>query len=338
MNFIHKLLILVRDLFKPGTGESKNDRTGLKTAVSLGLVFVLLAMLGIQVYRNWDDILSYPWKFDYKMILFAFLAYSLNLMATARVWASIMMRLAPVMGGSALTHVRLYAITNLVNRLPTPIPYVVARTEVYNTRGVSRATTLMGMALEIAVTMITGFLVAVVLLPYGYFFGGKVSGPEIALMGLVFLGVLVVILQPRFFILVLNKIFLRWKMQPANVDLNIRDTLRWILSFLPIWAMNGVMCYFLANSIYAVEWSQLLMFIQVFALAGVIGWISNFLFFIPNLGLRQLAAAYLLSNFLPVPVSVAIVILNRFAVMLFEGLWALFFGFILPKMTHVDGL
>jgi len=335
MNFTRKMLDSARAAFQPGADRA-GSKVWVRNGISAVLVLALVAMLGYQVFKSWNDVKSYPWKFDYRFLLFAFAVYSINLLTTARVWASIIMRLAPSQQGLPLTHIRLYSITNLVNRLPTPIPYVMARTEAYSARGVGRATTLTAMALEVAVTMISGFLAVLVLLPYGYSVGSKISTLEIVAVSFLFLVVAVVILQPKYFLLVLNKIFQRWKAQPVNVDLGAKETLKWTFSFLPIWAMNGLMCFFLANSIYPVEWARLLMFIQVFALAGLIGWISNFLFFIPNLALRQIAIAFLLSSIVPVPVSVAIVVFNRFAVMLFEIVWVVFFAFILPKMVRMD--
>jgi hypothetical protein len=308
MNFTRKMLDSARAVFQPGADRA-GSKVWVRNGISAVLVLALVAMLGYQVFKSWNDVKSYPWKFDYRFLLFAFAVYSINLLTTARVWASIIMRLAPSQQGLPLTHIRLYSITNLVNRLPTPIPYVMARTEAYSARGVGRATTLTAMALEVAVTMISGFLAVLVLLPYGYSVGSKISTLEIVAVSFLFLVVAVVILQPKYFLLVLNKIFQRWKAQPVNVDLGAKETLKW---------------------------TRLLMFIQVFALAGLIGWISNFLFFIPNLALRQIAIAFLLSSIVPVPVSVAIVVFNRFAVMLFEIVWVVFFAFILPKMVRME--
>lgn len=285
-------------------------------AVSL---LTVLAIMGYQIAQNWREIRSYPWQLHPGYILLGFCVYSVSVLVSALVWASIMRRLTSVQ--ARLEHVRLYCLTNLANRLPTPLPFIGARTEAYAALGVPRSATLTAMVLETTTLILGGVLAAFLTLPFGIY---RVISNQInlALFALVLVPLAVLVLRPGLLMWLLNTALVRLKRAPLPQVVRARDTLGWSGLCVLIWVNSGLLYYCLANSIYVLEPAHILVMINIFAISGVIGRLAQFLFFIPNLALRQLVTASLLSLVIPWPVAIALVILVRLCVMVFELIWA----------------
>jgi hypothetical protein len=292
--------------------------------ISFILLMAVLASIGYQILANWQQVRSYSWKWDVKFLLLGFGVYSVSLLLTASIWALIICRLSGIQ--SLLTHIGLYSLTNLAQRLPTPIPYISVRTEAYARRGVPRATTLTAMSLEVIVTVAGALVVAVATLPFGFQENLRRYDAPIWLL---LIPLLVFVIRPDWFFAALNRMFLLLKRSPIQVRVKTLDILTWVSLFAAVWLNGGVLYYFLANSIYPVAPDKLLAIVNVFAVSGIVGWVGQFLFFIPNLAARQVAAAYLLGFFMPLPVAIAVALLTRLCIMAFELVWALVFSIVL---------
>jgi hypothetical protein len=298
----------------------------LKRAVWSTAFLLVVGAISYQIVDSWQEIRTYPWHWNLKYIFWGFGVYSLSLLATAGIWTAIIRRLAGLK--PVLPNIGLYCLTNLAQRLPTPLPYVGARTEAYAARGVPRTTTLAAMSLEIIVTIVGALVTALITLPFGF--------PESMerfnlLIWLLVLPLVVFILRPNWLFKVINSILRRLKRPGLAVQVGTPEMLIWVVIFILIWLNGGFLYYLLANSIYPIRVDELLAMINVFAVSGVIGWLGQLFFFLPSVGLRQVAVAYLLSFFIPWPVAVAVALLTRLSVMIFELIWALGFSLIFSR-------
>lgn len=135
-----------------------------KRQVGIAILIGLLVFLSYNIYKNWQEIQKYPWQFDYRYLLAGFVLYTINLFGTGWIWGAIITRLSGLKG--FLLHIRWYCLTNLAQRLPTPIPFIGARSEVYSSLGVPRPLTIAGMSLEITITIVSALFVSIITLPY----------------------------------------------------------------------------------------------------------------------------------------------------------------------------
>lgn len=280
---------------------------------------LILTFIGYRIFINWQEIRTYPWQPRPENILLSFGVYSLSLVLTASVWAAIIRRLANK--GALVTHIRLFCLSNLANRLPTMLPFIGARTEAYAAIGVPRTVTLTAMTLELAVTLSGAIIVAVTTLPFGP--QTEVVARLTPFSALILLPVLLLTIRPAWLIAILNKLLQRFKRSPIQAKVRAFDMLIWIGLFVLIWVNGGFLYYLLTISIYPLSPEYIILIVNAMAVSGVVGWVGQFLFFMPNLALRQLAMTFLLSFVMPLPVAAAVALLGRLCVMIFELLWAL---------------
>ena len=293
----------------------------LKQLAGIIILIGLLAFLAYNIFKNWNEIRKYPWQFDYHYLLAGFVLYTINLFATGAIWGAIITRLSGIKG--FLLHIRWYCITNLAQRLPTPIPFVGARAEVYASLGVPRPLTLTGMSLEITITVVGALLVSIVTLPFAIAEITQLLGNY--WLWLFLIPILLIIIKPKWLFKMLGWIFNRFNLAFSPPEIRSMDMFIWTGLFAVIWIVGGILYYLLANSIYPVPLNEMLGMINVFAISGVIGWLGQLFFFIPLVTVRQVAVAYLLSFFMPWPVAVGMALLTRLAVMIYEFIWAVFF-------------
>lgn len=289
------------------------------------IIFVILITF-YQIVANWNEIKYYPWKWNFRYILFGLIAYTFSLLGTAGIWAAIITRLSGMR--STLKHIGLYCITNLAMRLPTPLPFIGARSEAYSTQGVARTTTLTAMSLEIIVTIAAATITSIITLPFSV--PGSLDQIDIWIW-ILLIPLLAFVIRPAWLFQIIKAGYARFNRAYFPADVGAREMFLWVGAFILIWMNGGMIYYFLANSIYPVPFRDILAIINVFAVSGVISWIGQLLFFIPNLAVRQIAVAYLLSLFLPLPVAVAVALLTRLCVMIFEMVWALIFSLVLKR-------
>jgi hypothetical protein len=297
------------------------DQRRIKQLAGIVILVGLLGFLAYNIYKNWQEIRKYPWQFDYRYLLAGFVLYTINLFATGAIWGTIITRLSGIKG--YLLHIRWYCLTNLAQRLPTPIPFVGARAEVYSSLGVPRSLTLTGMSLEITITMVGALLVSIITLPFAVGEFTQLLGTY--WMWLFLIPILLIIIKPKWLFKITGWIFMKFHRTFSPPEIRSVDMLIWTGLFAVIWIVGGILYYLLANSIYPVPFNEVLGMINVFAISGVVGWLGQLLFFIPLVTVRQIAVAYLLSSFMPWPVAVGVALLTRLAVMIYEFMWAVFF-------------
>ncbi len=281
---------------------------------------IALIVIGYRLRQDWHQIQTYPWQLQWTGILLAFGVFSVSIVLTFLVWTFIMRRLSTAQ--SLRTHMQLFFVTNLARRLPTLLPYVGARTEAYAAQGLPRKVTLSAVMLEMATTVVGAALVAVLTLPFGPF--SRVWGRfPVLTLPLMILPVLVII-YPSWFFAAVNFVLGHLKRPLLDFEVRRRDMLTWAILFTAVWANGGVLYYFLATSIYPLSSRKLLMMVNAFAISGVASWLGQFLFFLPTLALRQVMLAYLLSlSEIPFSAAIAIALLGRLCVTVFELVWAL---------------
>jgi hypothetical protein len=296
-----------------------------KVQRTIGIIILagLMVFLIYQILKSWQEIKTYPWQLDFKYIIIGFFVYSVSLFSTGGIWASIMARTSNIR--HYLLHVRLYCLTNLAQRLPTPLPYIGARAETYAQLGVPRTTTIASMSLEVVITIVGAVSTAIITLPFSV---DKSKQTGAFWVWAAMIPLLVFIIKPKWLFAGIEFVLKRFKKEFPYPSITWKHMVAWSLASTAIWFLGGMLYFLLAKSVYPLPVNSLLEMINVFALSGVVGWVGQLFFFVPLVTVRQLTTAYLLSLFLPWPVAVAVALLTRLVVMVYELLWALFFSII----------
>jgi hypothetical protein len=293
-----------------------------------------LAVLGVLAYQiiiNWDQIKELAWQLDPIYLLLGFPAYSVSLLSSAGVWAWIASRVTGRKG--PLLHASLYAMTNVAQRLPTPIPYIGARIEAYAARGVPRRDTVTAMSLDITITITGALAASLITLPFGL---PGAFQKEMYLSWLAVIPLIAVVLRPAWMFGVFKWLFAKIKREYIPPQVSPAEMLSWTGTYNLIWIFGGVLYYLLANSIFPIPPDRLPAMMNVFAVSGLTGWAGQMLFFIPTVAVRQITAAYLLSFFVPWPAAIAIALLTRLCVMAYELVWALLLGLVARNSVLPD--
>lgn len=286
---------------------------------------ILFGVIIYQVVVNWQTITLYSWHWQYQYILFGFFSYSMSLFLSAWIWSLIINRFS---GNTCIIpNIALYSLTNIAQRLPTPIPFVSARVETYSSLGISRGTTLSAMSVELSITIISALLMSIITLPFG--FKDIFNDVQIEMAITIFVILLLIgfyILNINKVIALINRILVKYNKSPITGSIDKKDLIIWIGLYLLVWVNAGFFYLILANSIYPFPFRLILPMENIIALSGLIGWIGQLLFFIPNIALPQIVSAYLLSSFIPWPVAITVSIIGRFGSMVFEVIWFGIFG------------
>lgn len=293
----------------------------IKLSQSLWGIIIVFASISVifKTIREWHQLQNLLWQLDLHYLFISFGIYSVNIILTASCWALIIGHFSGIR--TFWRHVGTFCLTNLAQRLPTPLPYISARTEAYTIYGISRKTTLMAMAVEVASTLFSAAVVALVTFLFGAFPYPK----EIKLvLWALLLSLALPLLFPRKFLSLVNLVLARLNRSPLPIILSGRYILWPIGIFIIIWLNNGALYYYLISTISSAPEGLLFFLINISAVSGIAGWIGQFLFFVPTPFIRQLTMVYLLSLRFPMSVAVVFVLFFRASVMVFEFVWASF--------------
>lgn len=311
MNWFH---VFLQKIDKPYSKLKANSATFAKTAW-VGLIILATVVILYKFIADWPQIRAISWQLNFKSILLGFGIYSVSLLLTASCWALIIGHLTGTR--TFWDHVRLFCVTNLAQRLPTPLPYITARAEAYALRGVRREITLTAMTVEVTVTLVGAMIVASITSSFSTY----ALNIQVSLL-LALLPMLMLVLLPERFLATVNLLLSRFGRPKINIHFKRRQIFAWIGLFVIIWVNSGVLYYFLISSITIIPPERVLFLINISALSGLAGWLGQILFFLPTPAVRQIALIYLMNLDFPMPTAVAFALLSRFLVMLFELIWA----------------
>lgn len=290
--------------------------------VALGITVILY-----RIIVEWRMIVNARLYFDEKKFLYALGIYSFGLILTASGWALIM----NVVGDKLnfWGHIRNYCLSNVAQRLPTPLPFILARTEAYSSLGVPRKITILAMTLEISFTLAGAFLVGTSVV-----FLYKLICNELLRYLIYFLSLLIVFLvfSPKKIIFTLSRIIGYDYEKSFDIYISYKNTTIWLLIYILIWVNNGLFLYTLYSSFYLIPKEYLIYLVLISAISGIVGWLGQFLFFV-----RQLTMVYLLGLLFPMPLAVVFSLLSRVIVMIFELLWVGIF-IMVPRLNQNNPL
>jgi hypothetical protein len=280
---------------------------------------LVLAIIGYEFARHWGEIKNYPWRLNYVSLSLTFVAYTGVLWLALLCWRSIMIQLS---GYKPLhVHFRIYFMTTVAKRLPTPIWYTGARIFGYEGIGVAKSVTAMAIGLEIMVHVFSGLALGLIFSAVGPFWSVIRESPWVSVVALPFI---VLMLRPAWLIKLANWGLRRVRQAEISVVFGFRNVAVWCLYYFGVWTCGAGMIFLITNSIYPVSWQQFPAMLDAWAISGVVGMLGQVTFLtLAGFGVRQAMLAYLLSYSIPWPVAIAVALLSRLLVPIYESTWAL---------------
>jgi len=290
---------------------SNSDRSSVFVWITITTLAIIFTAYKIVV--EWHQTQQISLHVNFYHLLIGFGIYSVSLLLTASCWALII----GFFSGRRVfwNHVRIFCLTNVAQRLPTPIPYIVARTEIYARQNLSRNTVLTAMAVEVTITLCSALIVVLLTIPFMHSFYDSI---EVALLSVS----IILLSAPLIFIKAITSILGRLSYPLLSIMPDVRYILVWIAIFSFIWVNSGVLHYALISSFFTIPMETLPALICTSAISGIVGWMSQILFFLPTPAIRQLTMIYLLNIYFPMPLAVASTIFIRICIMVFELIWA----------------
>jgi hypothetical protein len=301
------------------TSAAITDKGSKGKRFQIVFTFLVLAIIGYEFARHWGEIKSYPWRLDYFSLVLSFVAYSGALGFALLCWRSIMIQLSGFR--STRTHFRIYCMTMVAKRLPTPIWYAGARILGYEGLGVAKPVTAVAIGLEVMIYVFSGLLLGLVFSMAGPFWLVMQENPWISVSALPFV---VLVLRPKWLIQLTNWGLRRARRDEISVELGFRNVIVWCLYYLGVWSCGAVTVFLMTNSIYPVSLQQFPSMLDAWAISGVVGTLGQVTLLTPaGFGIRQAVLAYLLSFSIPWPVAITVAVLSRLLVPIYESIWAL---------------
>lgn len=270
-------------------------------------IFLTFCILGAFIYKDWDVLFTQTWEIAWVNMIYAFLLLVLGMLIAALVWGDLLHSL-----GSRVSlghHLRYYFISQLAKRLPGTVWYIAERGYFYKQHGDSVGLIAVASSIELSIAIFTGILITFVCLSqlvmtfsFNYW-----------LLTTVLLIGLVVLLTPRSV-----HFFMRWlqRDKPLLVQYSYPKLLSWILCYIVLWLLGGMVLYFNINILYPLAFQHILYIIGSWTAVGTL---SVLVFFLPtNLGFTEIGLSLLLVQVLPSSLAAIITVASRVLILLYE--------------------
>ncbi len=300
-----------------------------RVRIWLNVIALLLVMvfLAYGVYSNWNELQEYDWTADYRYLLLAIAVYGLCFAAVLLAWHRVMAGIGAMR--SMRVNARIFCYSSLPKRIPGVVWYIAGRVMFYQDEGVAPSVTVLGTILETMLLIASGLIVYLASLLFGVPAGSRQDfPPAVALLLLI---PLLAVLHPA----ILNRIvgwLLRKLHYEGEIGLTFKTSVGLVLTYCLAWILGGIDLYLLTNAVYPVSPRLLPAIVGAWAAAGAVSFVASYL--IQGMGVTEVTLAALLSRFLPLPVSIVVVILFRLLLTISEVGWALLVAWGLSGFKH----
>lgn len=310
------MMTMFKSLYQKMTNAFQQKR--FRTLIYLGILALSGSFIAFITYRNWNQLTSQHWQFDYRYLLFSVLIFSIAMLPSTAGWHSLIRAMGYPL--SYRTNLHHYSISAIPRHVPGMVLYLTNRSMLYEEDGVPPMVTLAASAGEIILSGATGFITAMLLFALGLEQLSEYSGVRIAAIVSVIVLILLLFFTPWLNHLV-QKVFEHWNIQIRQI--NNHDLLIALGWYLLAWIGGGFFLFILTRSIIPVEWNILPVMIGIWGAAGAVSLTIGAI--IQGLGIREVTMAGLLTLVVPEIAAVVIAVGFRLVFTLSEVLWALIF-------------
>ncbi|HRQ38301.1 MAG TPA: hypothetical protein PLD25_10340 [Chloroflexota bacterium] len=271
----------------------------------LSAFFVLftISLIVRVIHGNWDLLSNYAWDIRPEWLLYGIAAFFADFFLVIWIWHLLVTRLANY--NNRRRTVKIYLQANLSRRIPGMVWYIASRAVLYQEAGVSKTQISLLSGLELAFFMISGFVTTLLTLP---FWSGldEVLSPSAQLWTSLFMLLLGgILVHPR----ILQKLWQKINRSMPEQELQWGDTAVWLTLYILTWIVGGLVLFSVINFFQPLAITHLITIIGMWSLSGTIS-LAGF-FTISFVGLREVTLIVLLTQLLPMPVTLIVAITVR---------------------------
>jgi glycosyltransferase 2 family protein len=290
-------------------------RSARRTALSAGLVLVLVAAFGYSLAGKWDEVFTRMREQNPWILLGSFALCLLAVLMSFLLWRGTLAALGSDVPARGVA--RMFFVAQLGKYLPGSVWPVVAQMRMGREIGLPRQRVALAFLLTLGLSVLWGLVVGLLALPALL----QQEGPGLAVTVVLAVPLVLVLLIPR----VLNALLaraLRLLRRPGlDRPLTGRDLVRGSIWTLAFWAVFGGHVWLLAVGLDAEPWHTLPVAIGGFAIAFSIG---PLLVVLPaGAGVREAVLVLLLATVLSSTDATAVALTSRGLLMATDGVLAL---------------
>lgn len=269
----------------------------LKKILSLLIIFFAFGFLIFNIYQNWDTVTTHSWKFTTNNLTLLLGFLSIVYLVNATSWHFLMKALGVNL--SYLKNLKIWLFSNTARLIPGAIWQYGSRIVLSSREGVDKKIVSSALLIELNFILFTGMVCI--------FAGATFWNLELNFDLRPLLLLIPILLT---LVLMINKI--------AKVSLSLKWIPILFLSYLLQFIVDGSVLFYLSKAAINLSFDLYPVFISIFALSWLLGYIS---FFTPaGLGVQEISMATLLSFYMPFPVAGIVAISFRLALLVSEGL------------------
>lgn len=274
----------------------------IKKILSGVVVVAIFSFLGRNIYRNWEEVSGYEWRFNYVSLGLSFFFLVCTLFLTAVTWRLILSKLGGQLKlGQAL---KVWFYSSLGKYVPGKVWLVLGRVRLCEKEGLGRGNPFLSVGLEIALTVVSGLLLF--LFSLIFWFQEELRGYLIFTFLLIPVGA---ILYPPLLNSVINLGLKLMKKDSIRLPIKYGEVLGLLALYLVIWIIHCVGFCFFVDSIYSISLDRVPIFSGIFAISVISGLLA--VFAPAGLGIKEGVMASLLSLYMPISIATLIAILYR---------------------------
>ena len=286
----------------------------VRRGLHAGIVIVVALGVGLGAFAAIGDLPEVEWRFRPLALICVALCFGICLIAHAEIWRRILAAL-----GNELPFRRAQAIwvtSGLGRYVPTSLLLPVLRAAMCEREGVPKRVCLASMAYEVALYLTA----ALVLGAYFVIDLPELRGVEARFLVLAAPVIALVVLQPRIFHPLADRILVRLGREPLPLSLPGVRVLEFVLLYAVIYALAGLGVYALAQVVYPVDADDLVIVVGAFAVGTALSLIA---FVLPGgVVAREAGLALALSPVMPAAPAIAVAVLARIVQLVLELLGA----------------
>jgi uncharacterized membrane protein YbhN (UPF0104 family) len=291
--------------------------------VALGVGFTFFTVASIM-YRNWTEFQTFSWQLKPLPLIGAALALVAAFGLNVITWVLICRVFGSHVG--FWKDMEIYSFSTIVRRLPGAIWQLASRTYLYHQENATLAIPLWGSFWEVVTQIVSGMLLAALMLLLSPDLQSELPGGMWWLLALI--PSVWLIVRPQDIMSLARAVSPRIKSQPS---LTARSAAMWLGLYLVSWILGGAILYFLISSLAPQSLTLLPVCVGLVAVSGVLAILASP---IPGgLGIREVSVILLLGLYVPSPLAVAGGLLLRLWLIIGEAVIALFV-FVAARRRH----
>ncbi len=274
-----------------------------RQAIMAGFVLLTLLVIAQLLYTNRDELSVYIDQSRPIFLVYAILFFLIDLMLALWAWHLLVGNFTSV--DSFRLNSKINLSSNLAKRIPGSIWYVASRVALYQEKSVRKSQIVLLSALELALFICSGIVVALMTLPFWQLSAETFSELPATILFIIVAVIAIVLVNPR----TLQAIWQRLSKDEKVPELSWQKTATWLIIYASTWVIGGCVLHSVINLFFPLPIDQLATSIGIWTLSGVVslvGFISISLF-----GLREISLVLLLSQLMPISVAILVGIIIR---------------------------